>query len=55
MVDVATKMTADDIKAEAKTCGAMFTAATQNLQDISTSFQNRLGPPPSTAPATTAH
>jgi hypothetical protein len=49
IVDVASKMTSDDLKAQSQTCGAMFTAATQNLQDLSNSFQQHFGdkaPPP---------
>lgn len=48
VVDIAGKMTADDIKAQAKTCGAMFTAATQSLQGISDAFKQHA---PSTPPA----
>jgi hypothetical protein len=55
VVDAATKMTADDINAEAKTCGAMFTAATQSLQDISNTFQQRLGAPTSGGPTAPSH
>ena len=43
IVDAAAKMTADDIKTESKTCGAMFTAATQNLQDLVNAFQQHFG------------
>ena len=53
IVDVAAKMTADDLKAQSQTCGAMFTAATQNLQDLSNSFKEHFGdraPPPTTPP-----
>ncbi len=39
LVDLADKMTEDDIKAQSKTCGGMFTAATQSLQDISHAFE----------------
>jgi hypothetical protein len=50
IVDVASKMTADDLKTESQTCGAMFTAATQNLQELSNAFQQHFGdkaaPPP---------
>ena len=53
IVDVASKMTADDLKAQSQTCGAMFTAATQNLQDLSNSFKEHFGdraPPPTPPP-----
>ena len=53
IVDVAAKMTADDLKAQSQTCGAMFTAATQNLQDLSNAFKEHFGdraPPPTTPP-----
>ena len=43
LVDLASKMNEDDIKAEAKNCGAVFTAATQSLQDMSTAFQQHFG------------
>jgi hypothetical protein len=39
-------MTADDIKADAQSCGAQFTSATQRLQSISDAF-----PKEQTAPA----
>jgi hypothetical protein len=42
IVDVASKMTADDLKTESQTCGAMFTAATQNQQH----FGDKAAPPP---------
>ena len=43
IVDQAAKMTEDDIKTEAKHCGAMFTAATQSLQDMSNAFAQHFG------------
>ena len=43
IVDVASKMTADDLKTQSQTCGAMFTAATQNLQDLSNAFKEHFG------------
>lgn len=43
IVEQATKMTGDDIKAQAKTCSAQFTSATQALQDLSDAFQQRFG------------
>ena len=50
IVEIASKMTSDDLKAQSQTCGPMFTAATQNLQDLSNSFQQHFGdkaaPPP---------
>ncbi len=51
VVEMASKMSADDIKTEAKTCGAMFMAATQSLQTISDTFRQRLGAPSSAPPA----
>ena len=47
IVDAAAKMTADDIKTQSKTCGAMFTAATQGLQQLADAFKQRYGAPPS--------
>ena len=50
IVDAAGKMTGDDLKSQSQTCGAMFTAATQTLQDLSKAFQQHFGekaaPPP---------
>jgi hypothetical protein len=46
IVDQAAKMTEDDIKNQSKTCGAMFTAAAQSLQDLSNAFEQHFGPPP---------
>jgi hypothetical protein len=51
IVDVAGKMTADDIKTQSQTCGAMFTAATQSLQQLSDAFKQRYGAPPAAAGA----
>jgi hypothetical protein len=45
IVDQAAKMTEDDIKTQSKTCGAMFTAAAQSLQDLSNAFQQHFAPP----------
>jgi hypothetical protein len=51
IVDQAAKMSAADIGAEAKSCGAMFTAATQALQDLSNAFaQHFRAPGGGTAP-----
>jgi hypothetical protein len=49
IVDLAAKMTEDDIKAEAKTCGAVFTAAAQSLQDMSNAFAQHFGAAPAGA------
>ena len=49
LVDIASKMNEDDIKAEAKNCGAVFTAATQALQDMSTAFAQHFGKAPAGA------
>jgi hypothetical protein len=46
IVDEAARMTEDDIKTQSKTCGAMFTAAAQSLQDLSNAFQQHFGSPP---------
>jgi hypothetical protein len=46
IVGEAAKMTEDDIKAQSKTCGAMFTSAAQALQDLSNAFQQHFGAPP---------
>jgi hypothetical protein len=50
VVDQARRMSANDVKAQAETCKALFTAAGQNLQDLSTTLQKELGgeaaPPP---------
>lgn len=45
IVDQAAKMTEDDIKSQSRTCGAMFTAAAQSLQDLSNAFQQHFAPP----------
>ena len=37
------RMTDDDVKAQAKTCSAQFTAATQALQDLSDALQKHFG------------
>jgi hypothetical protein len=49
LVDLAAKMNEDDIKAEAKNCGAVFTGATQALQDMSTAFAQHFGKAPAGA------
>jgi hypothetical protein len=41
IADEAAKMSADDIKAQAQTCGAIFTAASQSLQDLGTALQQK--------------
>jgi hypothetical protein len=43
LVDLAGRMNEDDIKTQAKACGAMFTAATQALQDMSNAFAQHFG------------
>jgi hypothetical protein len=43
IVGEAAKMTEDDIKAQSKTCGAMFTSAAQALQGLSDAFQQHFG------------
>ena len=45
IVDQAAKMTEDDIKNQSKTCGAMFTAAAQALQDLNKAFEQHFGAP----------
>ena len=52
ILDIASKMTADDLKTQSQTCGAMFTAATQNLQDLTNAFQQHFGEKAAPAPAT---
>ena len=49
LVDIASKMNENDIKAEAKNCGAVFTGATQALQDMSTAFAQHFGKAPAGA------
>jgi hypothetical protein len=51
IVEQAAKMTEDDIRAEAKGCGAMFTAAAQALQDMSNAFEQHFGGQGGAAPA----
>jgi hypothetical protein len=41
IADEAAKMNADDIKTQAQTCGAIFTAASQSLQDLGTALQQK--------------
>ena len=43
IVEAARKMTADDIKTQSQTCGAMFTAVTQSLQDLSNAVKDHAG------------
>jgi hypothetical protein len=45
IVDQAAKMTEDDIKTQSKSCGAMFTAAAQALQELNNAFEQHFGPP----------
>ena len=49
VAEAATKMTADDIKAQAQTCAAMVAAAGQSLQDLGTAVQARMGGAPAPA------
>jgi hypothetical protein len=51
IVDQAGKMKEEDIKTQAKSCGATFTAAAQDLQDLSNAFQQHFGAPAGAAPA----
>ena len=50
IIDEAHKMTADDVKAQAKTCGDMVTAAGQSLQDIGDTLSKQTGANPAPAP-----
>jgi hypothetical protein len=45
IVDQAAKMTEDDIKTQSKSCGAMFTAAAQSLQELNNAFEQHFGAP----------
>lgn len=45
IVDQAAKMTEDDIKTQSKSCGAMFTAAAQSLQELNNAFEQHFGGP----------
>lgn len=45
IVDQAAKMTEDDIKTQSKSCGAMFTAAAQALQELNNAFEQHFGGP----------
>jgi GH25 family lysozyme M1 (1,4-beta-N-acetylmuramidase) len=54
IVDVAAKMTSDDIKTQSQTCGAMFTAATQGLQQLSDAFKQHFNTPPAAGAAPAA-
>lgn len=45
IVDQAAKMTEDDIKTQSKSCGAMFTAAAQSLQELNNAFEQHFAPP----------
>ncbi len=51
IVEEASKMTADDIKTQAQTCGAMVTAAGQALQDLGAAVQQRIGGAAPASPA----
>jgi len=51
LIDQAKTMTADDLKAEARSCADLSRKASQNLSDISDALQKSLGPPPAAAPA----
>jgi len=48
LTEEASRMTPDDIKTQAKTCGDLFTAGSQNLQTLNNSVQDQAGstPPP---------
>jgi hypothetical protein len=46
IADQASKMSADDLKAQAQICGAIFTAASQSLQDLGAALQQKEGAPP---------
>jgi hypothetical protein len=50
IVDQAGKMSADDMKAQVPTCGAMVTAAGQSLQDLGAALEKQNGASPSPAP-----
>ena len=58
VVDQARRMSAADVKAQAETCKALFTAAGQNLQDLSSTLEKELGgqaaAPPAAAPPAAA-
>ncbi|HZZ90136.1 MAG TPA: hypothetical protein VFE13_17540 [Caulobacteraceae bacterium] len=43
VVEQARRMSAGDVKTQAETCKALFTAAGQNLQDLSSTLQKELG------------
>ncbi len=45
IVEQAAKMTEDDIKTQSKSCGAMFTAAAQALQELNNAFEKHFGGP----------
>ena len=46
LTEEAGKMTGDDIKAQAKTCGAIFTAGTESLRALNTTVQDQPGGAP---------
>jgi hypothetical protein len=43
IVEAARAMTSEDIKSQSQTCGAMFTAVTQNLQELSNAVKDHAG------------
>ena len=49
IIEEARKMTADDVKAQAQTCGNMVSAAGQSLQDIGDTLQKQNGANPAPA------
>jgi hypothetical protein len=55
VADAYAKMTADDVKAEIPTCSAMFTAVTQTLQQIASSFPSTAASPAPPAAEPPAH
>jgi|SRR6185312_2752898 len=50
IVELAAKMTSDDITAALKTCAAQFTAANEALQQLSEAYQKRFGASEGAAP-----
>lgn len=46
IVSEASKMSADDLKAQAQTCGAIFTAASQSLESLGDALQQKQGAAP---------
>jgi hypothetical protein len=54
LIDESKKLSADDLKAQAKICADMSKAAGQHISDISDALQKALGPapaPPAASPA----